>query len=149
MSKLYPSVFDKISWSVDSLLSHDKFIHDLSWKCNIIYAPTPIDYVFGSIPCNWQGDGLAPTEATIPTIKELILQYTQLGIGCRFTFSRYDINENDLEDEDCNTILEILSEYSIHDNKHGVIVSSNLLADYIRSNYHNLEAIVSLVKSIN
>ncbi len=88
----------------------------------------------GRVLCN--DDGLKDYSKILSNIRKI----NNLDIGVNFTFSNMFINKNDLLDEECNAILKILSE----NNLNGVIVSSELLAEYIDTHYPTLNIILSV-----
>lgn len=136
------SYIGKCDFNVGTLFAHDGYalmLHDACERAGISY---PIDYVFGSVSCLMQGGRAAPLVFDEDNVRQIFDRYAQIGVGCRLTFSNYELSEADLEDEESNFMLRLLNQG--HGN--GVILSSDLLADYIKSEYPNLQLICSLVK---
>lgn len=129
-------------FNVGTLFAHDGYALMLADACERIGVRFPVDYVFGSVSCLFQGGRAAPIVFDKDNVCEIFDRYAQIGVGCRLTFSNYEITEEDLEDEESNFLLRRLN---LGDNN-GVIVSSDLLADYIADSYPNLQLISSLVK---
>jgi len=134
-----------IKWNIGSLFAHDKYIWDLIDVIKDIGYENPISYVFGSIPCLFQGGRIPPRDAKVESALSILDEYNKRDVGCRLTFSNMFISETDLKDILSNKLLSHLnnSEYNV---KNGVIVASDLLAKYIRDTYPNLELIASQVK---
>ena len=134
-----------IDWNIGSLFAHDGFIMSLLDLCKGYGIKVPIKYVFGSIPCVLQGGRIPPRDANDNDALKILDDYMSLGVGCRLTFSNNKLEKNDLKDKRGNMLLGHLNS-NFCGIKNGVIVSSDLLADYIRDKYENLEIISSLVK---
>lgn len=129
-------------FNVGTLFAHDGFALMLHDACERMGIPYPIDYVFGSVSCALQGGRAAPLVFDEENVKQIFDRYAQIGVGVRLTFSRYDIDDELLEDEESNFMLRLLNQ----GEGNGVIVSNDKLASYIRSEYPNLQLICSLVK---
>ena len=134
----------EIEWSVASLFAHDRFIWELLKICKVFDIEVPISSVYGSIPCMFQGGRVPTRDASIEDAKAILSKYDELGISCRLTFSNYNLVKEDYSDEKSNILLDTLN--SLSNAKHGVIVSRDDLAEYIRDKYPNLLIISSLVK---
>ena len=143
MNDIYVRNTENLNWNVGGFMSHDRYLIDLLDKCKEMQISLPFKYVFGSIPCKWQGGRIAPRDATLGVVARLIHEYNSRGVGVRFTFSSYLINEADLSDEVCNAIMQLLS----NDPRNGVIISSDILYDYIKQKYPQVQMIASIVKS--
>ena len=135
----------EISWNVGSLFAHDRFLWSLVSVLEEFGYKNPISHVFGSTPCLFQGGRIAPRTAELKDAKRIIDKYNEKKIGCRLTYSNILIREEDLEDEICNEYLKYLNDNG-KDAGNGVIVSSDMLAKYIKAKYSNLQLISSLVK---
>ena len=102
--------------------------------------------MFGSISTVLQG-GRIPPQKNLPVSEVLSRadKYNELGIGVRLTFSSPFVTRGDLVDETSNIMLRHLDHNNQNGliNRNGVIVMSDLLADYIRYMYPNLELIPS------
>jgi len=144
MVQLLKDYGGEIDWNVGALFAHDSFIHNLFDMCQDLGYEIPIKYVFGSIPCKFQGGRFAPKNMIIKEAIRLIESYNSRNIGCRLTFSNVFITEEDLANERSNKLLEAINK--VEGRLNGVIVSSDLLAEYIREKYDNLELISSMVK---
>lgn len=140
--QVFRSYIGSCDFNVGTLFAHDGYALMLAEACEKMGVRFPVDYVFGSVSCLFQGGRAAPIVFDKDNVCEIFERYAQIGVGCRLTFSNYDISEEDLEDEESNFLLQRLNQ----GEGNGVIVSSDLLADYIADAYPNLQLISSLVK---
>ena len=140
--QLFRSYIGSCDFNVGTLFAHDGYALMLAQTCERAGIAFPIDYVFGSVSCLFQGGRAAPLVFDRDNVCDVFDRYAQAGVGCRLTFSNYDLKEEDLDDEESNFLLSRLDQTQ----GNGVIVSSDLLADYIRAAYPNLQIISSLVK---
>ncbi|MGN0072740.1 MAG: hypothetical protein ACI36W_02950 [Coriobacteriales bacterium] len=138
----YRSYKSLCDFSVGTLFAHDGYALMLLEACRKAGLEKPFEYVFGSVSCALQGGRAAPIAFDEANVLQIVQRYAQEGVGCRLTFSNYNITEEDLADEQGNFLLQLLNQ----GDDNGVIVSSGLLAGYIRSTYPKLQLISSLVK---
>lgn len=131
-----------VDWNIGCLFAHDDFVIKVLKVCNEANIDPKITNVFGSIPCILQGGRVPPRTASLEDSLDILSRYNELNVGCRLTFSSTNVKENDLNDETSNTLLNHLNKSS----GNGVIVSSDLLARYIKDKYNNLQIISSQVK---
>lgn len=140
--QFFRSYIGSCDFNVGTLFAHDGYALMLAQMCEKEGIAFPIDYVFGSVSCLFQGGRAAPLAFDRDNVCDVFDRYAQAGVGCRLTFSNCDIAEADLDDEESNFLLERLNQ----GENNGVIVSSDVLADYIRASYPKLQIISSLVK---
>lgn len=138
----YRSYKSQCDFSVGTLFAHDGYALMLLEACRKAGLAKPFEYVFGSVSCKLQGGRAAPLAFDEANVRQILSRYAQEGVGCRLTFSNHSVAEEDLEDEQGNRLLQLLSQ----GEGNGVIVSSDLLARYIRSTYPTLQLVSSLVK---
>lgn len=131
-----------IDWNIGCLFAHDDFVIKVIKVCKEAGTDPKITNVFGSIPCIFQGGRVPPRTATLSNSFDILSRYNELNIGCRLTFSNPNIEEKDLSDTTSNELLNHLNKSS----GNGVIVTSDLLAKYIKEKYSNLQIISSQVK---
>ena len=135
---------ENVKWKVPSLFCHDPFILLLSDYCKELGIKQPVESVYGGVKSAWSGGRLSQIETIDEKyVSETISEHNKRGIGCAFTFSNYKINEEDLEDKQANLMLKIAGEIS--DNNFA-IVSSELLAEYIRDKYPKIKLIASIIR---
>ena len=140
--KIFREYFGKCDWNIGALFAHDGYVFHLYETCKELNIEFPIKYVFGSIPCLLQGGRVSPRTAELQDAFEIMEKYQGMGIGCRLTFSSTLITEKDLDDKVSNALLGKLNE----GRENGVIISSDLLAVYVKEKYKNLCIISSQVK---
>jgi len=101
-----------------------------------------INTLYDSFPdLRWNGGRvLGNSPIDLDQILLNIRHVNSLNIGINLTFSNTFITEDDLLDKNCNNILKILSKNSLN----GVIISSNLLGEYIKKNYPTINVILSV-----
>lgn len=138
---------EDIDWNIGSLYAHDDFVWKTLKVCREIKEDSKIKYVFGSIPCILQGGRIPPRTATLDDALKIIDDYNDLSVGCRLTFSSTSVTEEELKDDLANSLIYHLDYNNRwYNERNGVIVSSDLLADYIKKTYPTVEVIASQVK---
>lgn len=139
---------DSIDWNIGALYAHDDYIQKLFIVMKELGIVNPIKYVFGTIPTVLVGGRVTPRDATMENAFKLIDRYNQLGVGCRLTFSSMYVTKDELKDSVSNQLMQHLEEnnqkYGVRMN--GIILTSELLGEYIYKTYNSLELISSQVK---
>lgn len=139
---------DSIDWNIGALYAHDDYIQKLFIVMKELGLVNPIKYVFGTIPTVLVGGRVTPRDATMENAFKLIDRYNQLGVGCRLTFSSMYVTKDELKDSVSNQLMQHLEEnnqkYGVRMN--GIILTSELLGEYIYKTYNSLELISSQVK---
>lgn len=139
---------DSIDWNIGALYAHDDYIQKLFIVMKELGLVNPIKYVFGTIPTVLVGGRVTPRDATMENAFKLIARYNQLGVGCRLTFSSMYVTKDELKDSVSNQLMQHLEEnnqkYGVRMN--GIILTSELLGEYIYKTYNSLELISSQVK---
>ncbi len=103
-----------------------------------------IGSIYGSPgDCLWGGGRTGFGDDNPKQVKELLKQY---GISARFTFSNSLLNQNHLSDPKCNDLCSLFHTDRYGEN--GIIVYSDLLAEYIIKNYPNYYLVSSTTKVI-
>lgn len=103
-----------------------------------------IGSVYGSFPnMTWNGGRFLMGSAEPKVCKEIIKQFNQRGIPCRFTMTNPLITPKHLSDSLCNAILK-----AVNNGMNEVIVCSPLLEDYIRSHFPGMPITSSTCKQI-
>ena len=90
--------------------------------------------------CLWGGGRAAFSDADVDDVLELANEF---GISARLTFSNSLLREEHLSDRKSNELCKKFSNTSV---KSGVIVHSDLLADYLKSKYPELYLVSSTTK---
>lgn len=103
-----------------------------------------IQSLYGSFPnCLWNGGRLSLTNPMSSTeAATIIKKINGLGFSMNLTFTNSLLKELHLRDYKCNSILDYLA----CNPNNAVIVNSELLRQYIRSNYPELKIICSITK---
>lgn len=133
---------DRVDWAVSGLFDKDKFIIDIM---NIITKefelPNPIASVYGAPPIAWNDEFIT---GGIPKtgIDETLAAYAKAGVAVFATFTNPSLTKKDLDEVSGNYLLEKLAE----NKNNGVVVSSDILAEYIRNKFPALKLKNSLVK---
>ena len=137
----------EIDWNIGAFCGHDDLMFDVDRACKMAMENSGIRYVFGSIYTVLQGSRI-PNNIELSKALELMDRYNEINIGVRLTFSSPFITRGDLVDETSNIMFRHLDHNNQKGllNRNGVIVMSDLLADYIRYMYPNLELISSQLK---
>ena len=134
---------DKLNFKVPSLFSNDSIMFELLSACKHFEISLPINCTYGSVKCDWNGGRSSKIrEFNEEEISRTLKNYHDFGITTCFTFTNYHINENMLDNNTGNLMLEIASEY---DNSY-VIVSSDILASYIKAKYPKIKLESSLLR---
>ena len=112
--------------------AHRAYFYDWCGIGSIYGAPRDAIWSGGRI-----SDGTADPEAVLTLMREY-------GISARLTFSNSLLQPEHLQDPACNALCRLFSEGAAPEN--GVIVSSDLLADYLRAHYPKLYLVSSTTK---
>ena len=91
--------------------------------------------------CLWGGGRVGFGDADSVDVAGLMKEY---GISSRLTFSNSLIEEKHLHDKRCNSLLKLFENNG--DTENGIIIHSDLLMDYIRSNYPGFYFVSSTTK---
>ena len=104
------------------------------------YPWCDIASIYGSpADCLWGGGRAGFGEADAGEVLSLLKEF---GISARLTFSNSLLRNEHLEDKKCNELCRMFSK----DGQNGVIIHSDLLADYIKKNYPLLYLVSSTTK---
>lgn len=105
----------------------------------------PIKYVYGSPSILWNGGRIIldhSGKVNIKKYKQEIYKLKEYGIKPLFTFSNINIKNKDLNDSLGNELLELIS-YSSSE----IIVTSELLKNYIQEKYPKIRIHASVIKT--
>lgn len=112
--------------------AHRAYFYDWCEISSIYGAPRDAIWSGGRI-----SDGTADPEAVLTLMREY-------SISARLTFSNSLLQPEYLQDPACNALCRLFSEGAAPEN--GVIVSSDLLVDYLRAHYPKLYLVSSTTK---
>ena len=110
---------------------HRKWFYDWCDIGSIYGAPSD---------CLWGGGRAAFGDADVEDVIALIEEF---GISARLTFSNSLLREEHLAYKKCN---ELCKKFAKNAGRHGVIVHSDLLVNYLKTNYPELYLISSTTK---
>lgn len=101
-----------------------------------------IGSVYGApADCIWGGGRIGSGESSPREVLSLMREY---GIPARLTFSNSLLREEHLSDRKCNALCELFSEGE--GPRNGVIISSDLLLEYLKERYPGLYFVSSTTK---
>lgn len=148
--KFYPDKREKVKWKVPGLFEHDKLLLLLSDICEELKILQPIHVVFGGILSPWQAGRLPQIDSIDKKeLYKIVEEYNKRNIACHLTFSNYRIKQNHLDDFIGNMSLQVFNDINSSKQfnvKNGIIISSDILFDYIRDKYPNVHLISSVIK---
>ncbi len=133
-------------WNVTGMFLMDKFLLRLAREVADRLGVRPFSSVHGCpLGFKWNG-GRVDYRFTFEQdeVDRIMAAYESLELPCLLTFSNRFLTDEDLEDYDCNYLLDKLAEQENPDN--GVILTSERLADYIRKRCPKLKQIASIIK---
>ena len=146
-------------------IQFNKFIYDTEWNISgafsffeyIVYFIEKVRHFTGGSPVKsvhdcihnglWNSGRVRQSHRfNKPYIDQIFRVYHELNIPLYLTFSNHKITEKDINDVDCNYLLDNLNKYNNGEN--GVIVSSDILSEYIKCKYPDLKQKASIIKTI-
>lgn len=131
------------SYSIPGLFLYSDLIYEcLAQVKDKLGYTIPVEYLYGSPKVPWNCGRLIITDEhyTIADIERELTGAVEHGIRPLLTFSVPHLSVKELSDPLCNEILAILDRVG-----GGVIVSSPLLAQYIRDRWSNVEVHASVI----
>lgn len=149
-SDCYNEDIPEARWNVPGLFVFDELYYKL-WDIdkNYMSGKPPVDSISGSRNVLWNSGRVARSNSnkggTKAAYQRRLEIYKQFGVNAFYTFSNNLLTEKDMQDRECNEMLEAMVDAG-HDGD-GVILSSDILSDYLRKNYPTLKQKVSVVKS--
>jgi hypothetical protein len=138
------------SWNLPGLFVFDGVFFE-EWRTlrKLFHCKLPIGSVSGSRNVLWNSGRVYPGVDTDGWTKrdylKILSTYKEFGVNCFYTFSNNRLAKEHLDDRECNEMLEALVEVNHPGN--GVILSSDLLSDYLREHYPSLQQKTSVIKS--
>lgn len=143
---LYRKGLEDVRWHIPSLFNNDLAALMFLNIFNMVYgANSNIKGAYGSPMCIWNSGRNAKVQFRDDDFRYFVDEYNRLDVSCYLTFSSFHITEHDLDDLAGNEMLRILNG---RDFPNYVIVSSDLLADYIHRNFKNLKLESSVLKPV-
>lgn len=146
--RLYRDRMDEVTWQVPSLFNNDILMIIFLEMFKRTHNEQPADtikYTYGSLKCKWNSGRFSVCDYSESSYRFFIDYYNSLGLSCMLTFSNYDITEDMLDDYVGNSMISYLNSI---DYENWVIVSSDLILDYVRKNYPHVKVEASVIKPI-
>lgn len=147
--KIEPKSYrNNIKLRVGGLFEHDDFIIKMQEWFHKNHSCNYVDSVYGGLSSSlWHSGRLIKNDSiSIEKITSILDAYSSVGIDCNFVFSKINISEDDLKCPISNKLLYVLNYYNRNKNN-GVIVTNDLLRDYIKTRYPNLKITCSIIKT--
>lgn len=133
--------YENVEWALPGLFGFEdkvitaKILFDelgIPFKCNIFGAPRT----------KWSGGRTSYIQTeNREFIKRLFSYLVNLGITPSLNFTNYHIQKEDLDDPLCNYFLDVANDLGGN-----IIISSDMLLDYIKSKYSNLKYTSSVIR---
>ena len=142
MNILNPRVPDA-DWDLSGLFTFDHEFSDIIRLGKTFYdCDIPIKSIHGCYPVMWNAGRIVDVKAEFwgdfkTSGPEQVIEFWDncwTPIGCYLTFSNHLLKKGHLEDPSSNFLLDILTKHNRR-NVNGVIVSSDILSEYIRKKY--------------
>lgn len=145
-NNIYNEDWAEAQWDVSGLFANDRelvYFHDYFFKN---YHYKPFSLVHGAPLITWNSGRVLPhLLRTRDEIEMCIKSWVERQVAMDLTFSNPYLLEKHLEDEQGNSLLEVAQRIN-PTRRNGVIMSSNLLYDYVKKKYPSLKTISSILK---
>jgi hypothetical protein len=105
----------------------------------------PVESLHGAPPVLWNGGRLAVAAYGPEDLPRVLEAINSQGIGCLLTFSNHRLEARDLDDRVCNFLLDAIAARA---DLNGVIVSSDLLSNYIARRHPALRQVASIIRTV-
>lgn len=136
--------YKNADWTLPLLFSYDAYIIAMSKLAKELKIKNPINYAYGMIPSKWTGGRISKYKTQDKkAIEKHLLKVINAGTTPLFTFSKYLIEKEDLDDEFSNWLLDFGYEHNCQ-----FIISNDLLYDHIKSKYPNAKCVASVLKFV-
>lgn len=136
-----------IDWNVGSLFCHESVLEGILDICRFYEIGCGIKYAFGSVSSIMAGGRIPPMELDANEAIKIMDWHLQNGIACRLTLSNPHLTEKDIKEDSINAeLMEWLDRHRLPDARNGIILSSDVLAEWIRSKYPNLDVVLSILR---
>lgn len=137
----------EIDWNIGSLFCHEKPVFRLLRICEDYNIDHPIRYAFGSIPSLMAGGRVPLIEITLEDALQTLAAHIEEGLACRLTLSNPHADAKMIKEDSINAaLMSFLNTHSVEGKRHGIIVTSDILAQHARDAYPNLEVILSIIR---
>ncbi|MGE5611098.1 MAG: hypothetical protein ACM359_17745 [Bacillota bacterium] len=131
-------------FNVSGMFVHHQLVNGL---INLIKdsfdSQLPIEAIHGAPAVSWNAGRWSRSSFNQAQFKQILSFLSSRNVGYFPTFTNHLVTDNDLADPTCNYILQCISE---RPDLNGVIVTSDLLSDYIARKYPAVRQIASVIK---
>ena len=138
-----------INFHIPGIINHleinIKLIKLIKSNPEYFYDNINISGIYGSFYCPWNGGRTNSSFLDFNIKQKIIKFFNNLNVGILFTYTNTMLEQRDLYDMYGNEDLKLISSNSL--NK--IIIVSDLLKQYIRSQYPNIKFISSIASNIN
>ena len=136
-----------LQWNVGSLFCHEQVIYGLLQFFRYFNIPNPIKWVFGSIPSLMTGGRVPLIEIALKDALQTLAAHIEEGLACRLTLSNPHADAKMIREDSINAaLMSFLNTHPVEGKRHGIIVTSDILAQHARDAYPNLEVILSIIR---
>ncbi|MCQ2788837.1 MAG: hypothetical protein MJ229_00520 [bacterium] len=136
--------YKNVDWTLPLLFSFDAYIIAMSKVAKELKIKNPITFAYGMMPTKWTGGRISKYRTQDKkAIEKHLKKVIEAGTTPLFTFSKYFIEKEDLNDEFANWLLDFGYEHNCQ-----FIISSDLLYDHIKSKYPDAKCIASVLKFV-
>ena len=142
-SLLHPD-WPEAKWNISGLFAHRRLVHLLVNMMKTWEIGHALEAFHGCPDLIWNGGRVNTNTPKFPDSADYIKFLNDNGTGAFLTFSNLVLEKEHLSDPDSNRLLECLDETS---GLNGVIVATDLMADYIREKKPGLKQILSVTRS--
>jgi hypothetical protein len=142
MSKIYYSLPDFYgNFGLNMALLNLKANHP-----EMFYDDIEFESVYGCFPgAIWNGGRTLQGPLDANNVKNTIKFFNDRNIGCRLTFTNCLLEEKHLNDTWCHLIADVAYENPLN----SIIINSEILENYLRTEYPKFEYISSVTKNIS
>ena len=137
----------ELRWSVGSLFCHDEMLFGILELCRRFDVDHPIKWTYGCIP-SLMGSGMAISPInSVRNAVAVMERHIAYGVACRLALTNPHVNLKMISDDAVNQeLMRFLNSNSVDGIRNGVILSSDILAEYVREAYPNLEVVLSVIR---
>jgi len=142
-SLLHPD-WPEVKWNISGLFNYRPLINFMVQAMRPHGLTHVLESFHGAPDLLWNGGRINAQVPNYTDVESYMKTLNQLGIGAYLTFTNAILEERHLDDKAGNELLDCLDETC---GLNGVIVLSDLMADYIRKKKPGLKVIASVVKA--
>lgn len=141
-----PRLWPEARFNLSGFCTKDGLIKDLVALSEAVGYELPLRHVHGSPDVALNSGRFAQTRLARPEAEQLVRFYNERNIGVLLTFSSYDVTTPMLLDESVNFLLDTI--WRSDRQMNGVVLSSPVLNDYLKSTYPGLSRHASILKVV-